>query len=82
MAPSPAPISDISSLRAVQVPLGWAPASLRLPAGLTSAVGCRVPDPHPGWSPGLWLAAFERHWLGWFITVLAIRSARRSGSIC
>jgi hypothetical protein len=62
----------ISSLRAVQVPIGWAPASDRVPAGVTSAVGCRVPDPHPGWSVGRWMSALGRHWLGWLMTVLAI----------
>jgi hypothetical protein len=54
-------------IRAVRLPIGWGDNV----SPLASAVGCGVAQPRPA-SAGQWIAALERHWVGWFITVLAV----------
>jgi hypothetical protein len=68
-----------SSLRSVRVPIGWAETTsaaltdeqLKIQAAMNQLTGCRNPEPRPTTLAGWW-RAFTTHWVGWFITVLAI----------
>jgi hypothetical protein len=68
-----------SSLRSVRVPIGWAEATSaalsdeqrQIQAAMNQITGCRNPGPRPNTLSG-WGQAIGTHWVGWFITVLAI----------
>ena len=68
-----------SSLRSVRVPIGWAEAAsaeltdeqLKIQTAMNQLTGCRNPGPRPTTLRG-WGQAIGTHWLGWFITILAI----------
>ena len=65
----------VQRLRDVQLPLGWSRCLPGAAAG--QCLESRVMEQFPGSilsaeGRGRWLSAVENHWLGWFITVLAI----------
>jgi hypothetical protein len=56
----------LEPLRSVRLPIGWTDSAMPI-----TTVGCTPAERRPA-SFSLWIAAVERHWLGWLITVLAV----------